>query len=83
MKKVMKHVFSRFVFNILKITWPCLTNDLPFLPERIKNEKVEKLLANLHDKNEDVIHIRYLWNALNDRLVLKKGHRVITFDQKV
>ena len=56
----MKDVFSRFMFNILKVTRPCLTNDLPFLPERIKKEKVEKLLANLHDKNEDVIHIRYL-----------------------
>ena len=29
-------------------------NDLPFLPERIKIEKVEKLVANLHDKNEYV-----------------------------
>ena len=27
-------------------------NDLPFLPERIKIEKVKKLLANLHDKAE-------------------------------
>ena len=60
MKKLMKDVLSRFMFNILKITWPCLTNDLPYLPERMKNEGVKKLLANLHDKNEDVIHIRYL-----------------------
>ena len=27
-------------------------NDLQFLPERMKSEKVEKLLANLHDKTE-------------------------------
>ena len=27
-------------------------NDLPFLPERIKIEKVEKLVANLRDNNE-------------------------------
>ena len=27
-----------------------LHNDLPFLTERIKIEKVEKLVANLHDK---------------------------------
>ena len=27
-----------------------LHNDLPFLPERMKIEKVEKLAANLHDK---------------------------------
>ena len=34
-----------------------LHNDLPFLPERMKTEKVEKLVANLHDKIEYVIHI--------------------------
>ena len=50
MKKLMKDVLSRFMFNILKITWPCLTNDLPDLPERMKNEEVKKLLVNLHDK---------------------------------
>ena len=27
-----------------------LHNDLPFLPERMKIEKVEKLVANLYDK---------------------------------
>ena len=35
-----------------------LHNDLPFLPERIETEKVEKLVANLHDKNKYVIHIK-------------------------
>ena len=56
-------------------------NDLPFLPERMKIEKVEKLVANLHDKTEYVIHIRNLKQALNHRLVLKKVHRVIKFNQ--
>ena len=38
-----------------------LHNDLPFLPERIKIEKVKKLVANLHDKTElNVIHISKL-----------------------
>ena len=37
-----------------------LLNDLPFLPERIKIEKVGKLVTNLHDENEYVIHIRNL-----------------------
>ena len=37
-----------------------LHNDLTFLPERMKIEKVEKLVANLHDKTEYVIHIRNL-----------------------
>ena len=29
-----------------------LHNDLPLLPERMKLEKVKKLVANLHDKND-------------------------------
>ena len=33
-------------------------NDLSFLPERIKIEKVEKFIANLQDKTEFVMHIR-------------------------
>ena len=33
-----------------------LRKDLPFLPERMKIEKVEKFIANLHDKTEYVIH---------------------------
>ena len=52
-----------------KITWP--TQWLSFLPERIKIEKVEKLVANLHDKTKYFIHIRNLKQALNHRLVLK------------
>ena len=50
-----------------------LRNYLPFLPERMKIEKAEKLEANLHDKTEYVIHIRNLKQALNHKLVLKKG----------
>ena len=37
-----------------------LYNGLPFLPERKKIEKVGKLVANLRDKTEYVIHIRNL-----------------------
>ena len=45
-----------------------LHNDLPFLPERMKVEKFEKLcLTNLHDHE----------------LVLKKVHRVIKFNENV
>ena len=58
-----------------------LHNDLPFLPERMKIEKVEKLVANLHDKNEYVIHIRNLKEVINHGLVLKKFHKVIEFNQ--
>ena len=56
-------------------------NDLPFLPKRKKIEKVEKLVAKLHEKTEYVIHIRNLKEALNHGLVLKKVHRVNKFNQ--
>ena len=49
-----------------------LHNYLLFLPERMKIEKVEKLVANLHDKTEYVIHWRNLKEALNHELFLKK-----------
>ena len=48
------------------------------MPERLKNEKVEKIVTNLHDKTEYVIHIR----NLNHGLVLQKVDRVINFNQK-
>ena len=60
----MKDIFLKLMFNILK-------NYLPFLHERIKIGKVEKLAANLHDKTEYVIHIRKLKQALIHKLVLK------------
>ena len=48
----------------------------------MKIEIVEKLVANLHDKAEYVIHITNLKQALNQGLVLKKVNRVIKFNQK-
>ena len=59
-----------------------LHNGLLFLLERMKLEKFEKLLTNLHDKSEDAIHIRNLKQALNHGLILKKVHTVIKFNQK-
>ena len=44
-------------------------------------EKVEKLVANSHDKTEYVIHIKNLKQALNHGLVLKNVHRAIKFNQ--
>ena len=55
-------------------------NSLPFLPERMKIEKFEKLVANLHDKTEYVIHIRSSKQALNHGLVFKKFRKLITFN---
>ena len=56
--------------------------DLPFLPERKKLEKVEKLVCSIEDKEKYVIHIRALKQALNNGLKLKMVHRVIKFQQK-
>ena len=61
---------------------PELHNGLPFLLERMKFEKFEKLVTNLHYKTEFLIHIKNLKQALNDRLILKKVHGVIQFNQK-
>ena len=47
----------------------------------MKIEKVEKLVASLHDKTGDVIYIRNFKQALNHGLVLKKVYRVIKFNQ--
>ena len=52
-----------------------LHNDLPLLPERMKTEKVKKLVANLHDKTEYVIWVRNLKPALNHGLALKKVYK--------
>ena len=56
-------------------------SDLPFLPERMRIDKCNKLVCNLYDKNY-VVHIRYLKQALSHGLILKKIHRVIQFNQK-
>ena len=56
-----------------------LHKDLPFLPERKKVEKVEKLICSIEDKKKYVIHIRALKQALNHGLKLKKVHRIIQF----
>ena len=56
--------------------------ELPFLPERRKLEKVEKLVCSIEDKEKYVIHIRALKQALNHRLILKEVHRVIKLNQE-
>ena len=56
-----------------------LLKDLPFLPHRMKVNKVNKLVANGYDKNDYAIHIYALKKALNHGLILKKVHSVISF----
>ena len=48
----------------------------------MKTEKVEKLVAKLHDKTDYAIHIKSLKQALDHGLVLKKVHKVNDFNQK-
>ena len=50
MKKVLKDI--QYLGKLHEVH-----NDLPFLPERMNIRKVEKLVANLHDKTSYVIHI--------------------------
>ena len=48
----------------------------------MKINKCGKLVCNLNEKNNYVIHIKVLKQALNHGLVLKKVHRVIQFNQE-
>ena len=59
-----------------------LHKDLPFLPENKKINKVEKLICDIEDNKEYVIHIRASKQILNNGLRLKKVHRIIQFKQK-
>ena len=59
-----------------------LHSDLPFLPERNKIKKCNKLLCNIYDKENYVVNIRALNQALNHGLILKKVHRIIQFNQE-
>ena len=49
-----------------------LHSDLPFSPERMKIDKCKKLVCNLYNNENHVVHIRSLKQALNHGLI-KKG----------
>ena len=55
---------------------------MQFLHERMKSNKCNKLVCNLLDKNNYVVHMRILKQALYHGLMLKKIHRIIQFNQK-
>ena len=59
-----------------------LQKDLPFLPERKKVNKVEKLICSIEHKEKYVMHKRVLKQELSHGLVLRKVHRVIQFNQE-
>ena len=66
-----------------------LHDDLPFMCKRMKiNEdpvdpesRVEKLVPNLYDKKNYIIHIWAVDQTLKPRLVLERIHHAIEFDQ--
>ena len=59
-----------------------LHSDLPFLPKRMKINNVDKLIYNVQNKRNYVVHITALKQALDHGLILKKVHRVIKFKQE-
>ena len=75
----MKNIFLKLMYNTLKnyINFIMIYH---FYLKKMEIEKVEKLVANLHDKTKYVIRIRNLKQTLNQELVLKQIHRVVKFN---
>ena len=59
-----------------------LHSDLPFLAERMVINNTKKLVCNLNDKKNYIVHINILKQDLDHGLKLKKVHRVIEFEQE-
>ena len=55
--------------------------DLPFFAELKMINKTRKLVTTCQDKENYVVHISALQQALNHGLILKEVHKVIKFDQ--
>ena len=80
MRKVIKDILLKLMFNILK-NYMTFTMIYQVFPERMKI--VEKLVANLHDKTEYIIHTRKLRQALNRGLVLKNCIELLNLNKKL
>ena len=59
-----------------------LHRDFPFLPEKIVVNNTKKLICNLQNKKDYVVHINVLKQALDHGLKLIKVNQVIEFDQE-
>ena len=57
-------------------------NSYPLAPEKIKIDKVSKLIPNLCDKKNYICHIKNLQLYVGLGLKIKKIHRILEFDQK-
>ena len=77
--------FKGYTFEV-DIEYPIIVqkshNDKPFLPERMKINKCNKLVCNLYDKSNYVVNIRSLKQTSDHELILKKVHRVIQSNQE-
>ena len=56
-------------------------NDYPLAPERVKIDKVDKLICSFLPKNHYVLHYKYLKQYLEEGMILKKVHRGLNFYQ--
>ena len=56
-------------------------NDLPFMCNKMDINGVKKLVGDLHNKRNYIIHIRALHQALKHGLIIKKINRIIEFKQ--
>ena len=59
-----------------------LHSDLPFLPEIMIINNTKKLVCNLNDKKNYIVHINVLKQALDHGLKLRKVHRLIEFESE-
>ena len=81
MKKVVKDIFLNLMFSTRKNYMNFIMTYYFYLKGRNLN-KVQRLVANLPNKNQYVILIKNFKQSLNIGLTLKKVHRVIKFNQK-
>ena len=73
MKIVIRNIFLKQILIFKKLF--NLHSDLPFLAERKRTEKCNKPVCSIHDKENYIVHIRDLKQALSHGLILKKVHK--------
>ena len=60
-----------------------IRNDLPFLPEKMKIGKFEKLTYNLNDKEEYVVHYKSFKTSTKSWISIQKMMLVIRLHNKI
>ena len=56
-------------------------NDYPLAPEKIKIDKIDKLISSFLPKKHYIVHYKNLKQYLKEGMILKKVHRGIRFKQ--